>query len=144
MRSYLSNKCVCQLQYSKDDFFLLIIYDDFFKWIIYQYSVKVSFSNPVRQSLYEFQDCLHGGKDKAEAAAQEPTLASFHNHICFVYVIFFLYPHMCLQLSYLFSRIPVPKDKFFLDFIPLFYSLSACLFFFLCSYLSVYLSLYLH
>ena len=29
----------------------------------------VSFSNPVRQSLFEFKDCLDGGKLKAEAAA---------------------------------------------------------------------------
>lgn len=30
---------------------------------------RVSHSNPVRQSLYEFADCLQGGKPKAEAAA---------------------------------------------------------------------------
>ena len=30
---------------------------------------KVSFSNPVRQSLFTFQDCLEGGKPKAKAAA---------------------------------------------------------------------------
>lgn len=30
---------------------------------------NVSFSNPVRQSLFEFEDCLNGGKPKAEAAA---------------------------------------------------------------------------
>ena len=30
---------------------------------------KVSFSNPVRQSLFEFSDCLAGGKPKATAAA---------------------------------------------------------------------------
>ncbi|ESO95826.1 hypothetical protein LOTGIDRAFT_116619 [Lottia gigantea] len=30
---------------------------------------KVSYSNPVRQSLFIFQDCLNGGKAKAEAAA---------------------------------------------------------------------------
>lgn len=30
---------------------------------------RVSYSNPVRQSLYEFEDCLDGGKPKAQAAA---------------------------------------------------------------------------
>lgn len=30
---------------------------------------KVSFSNPVRQSLFNFRDCLNGGTSKAEAAA---------------------------------------------------------------------------
>lgn len=30
---------------------------------------KVSFSNPVRQPLYDFSDCTEGGKEKAEAAA---------------------------------------------------------------------------
>ena len=31
----------------------------------------VSFSNPVRQSLFEFDDCLDGGKPKAAAAAEK-------------------------------------------------------------------------
>lgn len=31
---------------------------------------KVSFSNPVRQPLYTFEDCLNGGQNKAETAAQ--------------------------------------------------------------------------
>jgi ubiquitin-like modifier-activating enzyme ATG7 len=30
---------------------------------------RVSFSNPVRQPLFDFQDCLQGGKPKAQAAA---------------------------------------------------------------------------
>ena len=30
--------------------------------------MKVAFSNPVRQSLFEFADCLDGGKPKATAA----------------------------------------------------------------------------
>ncbi len=30
---------------------------------------RVAFSNPVRQSLFEYADCLDGGKPKAEAAA---------------------------------------------------------------------------
>lgn len=33
-------------------------------------SGKVSFSNPVRQPLFEFVDCLDGGKPKAECAAE--------------------------------------------------------------------------
>jgi ubiquitin-like modifier-activating enzyme ATG7 len=32
-------------------------------------SSHVSFSNPVRQPLFEFEDCLDGGKPKAECAA---------------------------------------------------------------------------
>jgi len=31
---------------------------------------SVSYSNPVRQPLYEFKDCLNGGKPKAETAAE--------------------------------------------------------------------------
>jgi ubiquitin-like modifier-activating enzyme ATG7 len=31
---------------------------------------KVSYSNPVRQSLFDFDDCLNGGKAKATAAAE--------------------------------------------------------------------------
>lgn len=33
-------------------------------------NATVSFSNPVRQPLYTFQDCLNGGAVKAERAAQ--------------------------------------------------------------------------
>lgn len=32
-------------------------------------SATVSFSNPVRQPLFEFTDCLEGGKPKAQCAA---------------------------------------------------------------------------
>ncbi|XP_069062758.1 ubiquitin-like modifier-activating enzyme ATG7 [Pleurodeles waltl] len=32
-------------------------------------NAKISYSNPVRQPLYEFEDCLSGGKSKAPAAA---------------------------------------------------------------------------
>lgn len=32
-------------------------------------SATVSYSNPVRQPLFEFEDCLNGGKPKAECAA---------------------------------------------------------------------------
>lgn len=31
-------------------------------------NAKISYSNPVRQPLYEFEDCLSGGKSKALAA----------------------------------------------------------------------------
>lgn len=31
---------------------------------------KVSYSNPVRQSLFTHEDCLNGGKPKAIAAAE--------------------------------------------------------------------------
>lgn len=31
---------------------------------------RVSFSNPVRQPLYQFNDCLEGGSPKAETAAK--------------------------------------------------------------------------
>lgn len=33
-------------------------------------SGKVSFSNPVRQPLFQFDDCLNGGRPKAECAAE--------------------------------------------------------------------------
>ncbi|KAF5389397.1 hypothetical protein D9757_004401 [Collybiopsis confluens] len=33
-------------------------------------SSRVSFSNPVRQPLFRFEDCLNGGKPKAECAAE--------------------------------------------------------------------------
>ncbi|KAG2131711.1 uncharacterized protein EDB93DRAFT_1331799 [Suillus bovinus] len=36
-------------------------------------SARVSFSNPVRQPLFEFEDCLDGGKPKAACAAQRLT-----------------------------------------------------------------------
>ena len=36
-------------------------------------SAKVSFSNPVRQPLFDFEDCLEGGRPKAECAAQKLT-----------------------------------------------------------------------
>ena len=33
-------------------------------------NARISFSNPVRQTLFEFEDCKAGGRFKAEAAAQ--------------------------------------------------------------------------
>lgn len=33
-------------------------------------SARVSFSNPVRQPLFVFEDCLNGGKPKAACAAE--------------------------------------------------------------------------
>lgn len=32
---------------------------------------KVSYSNPVRQSLYDYEDTISGGKQKAQAAAEK-------------------------------------------------------------------------
>jgi len=32
---------------------------------------KVSYSNPVRQTLYDFEDTINGGKPKAETAAKK-------------------------------------------------------------------------
>ena len=32
---------------------------------------KISYSNPVRQPLFAYQDCLDGGKPKAKTAAEE-------------------------------------------------------------------------
>lgn len=45
---------------------------------------KVSYSNPVRQTLFVFEDCLNGGKPKAEAAAESlkkicPGIVSLHD-----------------------------------------------------------------
>lgn len=56
-------------------------------------SGKVSFSNPVRQPLFEFEDCLDGGKPKAECAAAHlkrifPGLVSFF----FCYKYHYRYP----------------------------------------------------
>lgn len=36
-------------------------------------NAKISYSNPVRQPLYEFEDCLGGGKSKAMAAVDRLT-----------------------------------------------------------------------
>lgn len=36
-------------------------------------NAKISYSNPVRQPLYEFEDCLGGGKSKALAAVERLT-----------------------------------------------------------------------
>eukprot|EP00002_Diphylleia_rotans_P029258 TRINITY_DN5949_c0_g1_i3.p1 TRINITY_DN5949_c0_g1~~TRINITY_DN5949_c0_g1_i3.p1 ORF type:complete len:444 (-),score=88.63 TRINITY_DN5949_c0_g1_i3:92-1423(-) len=48
---------------------------------------KVSFSNPVRQSLFEFTDCCDGGKSKAIAAAEKlkaifPDMKSTGHELC--------------------------------------------------------------
>ena len=40
------------------------------KFVLIDYG-NVSFSNPPRQSLFTFEDCLNGGKNKAEAAGAE-------------------------------------------------------------------------
>ena len=41
------------------------------KHITFVDSGRVSYSNPVRQSLFEFKDCFEGGAHKAEAAAKK-------------------------------------------------------------------------
>ena len=43
------------------------------KHITFVDSGRVSYSNPVRQSLFEFEDCLDGGAPKAAAAAKKLT-----------------------------------------------------------------------
>lgn len=40
------------------------------KTITFVDSARVSFSNPVRQPLFQFEDCLDGGKPKAPCAAE--------------------------------------------------------------------------
>ncbi|KAG8797034.1 Autophagy protein 7 [Serendipita sp. 398] len=40
------------------------------KKITFVDSARVSFSNPARQPLFEFEDCLNGGRAKAECAAE--------------------------------------------------------------------------
>lgn len=57
-----------------------------FRHITFIDNGKVSYSNPTRQVLFSFQDCLHGGKKKAEAAADGlknilPTAVSISNSI---------------------------------------------------------------
>ena len=47
---------------------------------------RVSYSNPVRQTLFVFDDCMQGGKPKAEAAAESlkkifPGVVSLMSHI---------------------------------------------------------------
>ena len=67
MRDTLPSKCLCtavlQICFSGGQAHSLL-----FNLL---YSWQVAFSNPVRQSLYEFEDCLQGGKPKAEAAADK-------------------------------------------------------------------------
>lgn len=46
-------------------------------------NASVSYSNPVRQTLFNFDDCLKGGKQKAIAAAESlkkifPGVVSFN------------------------------------------------------------------
>jgi tRNA A37 threonylcarbamoyladenosine dehydratase len=52
-------------------FFLLLLLKAWgIRDITFVDSGKVSYSNPVRQTLFSFQDCLNGGRQKAEAAAE--------------------------------------------------------------------------
>lgn len=67
-------------------------------------NARVSYSNPVRQSLFTFEDCLDGGKPKAEAAANAlkrifPGVVSMH---ALFFNFFFLYASNLLFL-YLFA-----------------------------------------
>lgn len=57
-------------------------------------NAKISYSNPVRQPLYEFEDCLAGGKPKALAAADR-LQKIFPGVVCWC----------CLGMSELFSYI---------------------------------------
>jgi ubiquitin-like modifier-activating enzyme ATG7 len=53
-------------------------------------SGKVSFSNPVRQPLFNFGDCLEGGKPKAQAAAD--SLQSIFPGMVFTFSLVYLNP----------------------------------------------------
>lgn len=69
---------------------ILFIYSFFFPpqgWgvrkITFIDNASVSYSNPVRQTLFNFDDCLKGGKQKAIAAAESlkkifPGVVSFY------------------------------------------------------------------
>jgi len=53
---------------------------------------KVSYSNPARQSLYNFQDCIDGGKSKSQAAAENlksifPGMITRHRQVSFTCVM---------------------------------------------------------
>lgn len=51
--------------------FLFCIYQGWgVRHITFVDNAKISYSNPVRQPLYEFEDCLGGGKSKAIAAVE--------------------------------------------------------------------------
>ena len=64
-------------------------------------SAVVSFSNPVRQPLFEFNDCLNGGKPKAECAAESlkkifPGVVS-SNSVCFFSQMLSVYLNVRMQ-----------------------------------------------
>ena len=50
----------------------------------------MSYSNPARQSLFQFDDCINGGKPKAQTAAEQlkkifPGVVSYvcvHMYVC--------------------------------------------------------------
>ena len=49
---------------------LLLLFQGWgFRTITFVDNSKVSYSNPCRQTLFQFEDCLDGGKRKAQAAA---------------------------------------------------------------------------
>lgn len=63
---------------------------------------RVSFSNPVRQPLYQFNDCLEGGSPKAETAAKnlelvQPTVVILLMQIYTLDVLDQHIPHLCIE-----------------------------------------------
>lgn len=50
-------------------FFLFLVKGWGVRTITFVDNGNISFSNPVRQTLFEFADCQNGGKPKADAAA---------------------------------------------------------------------------
>jgi len=60
---------------------------------------KISFSNPVRQSLFNFEDCLDGGKSKSIAAAESlkkifPGVVWFSSSSIFIFIETYLFTYL--------------------------------------------------
>ncbi len=56
-----------------DSYFSIVLQGWGVRHITFVDNAKISYSNPVRQPLYEFEDCLEGGKSKAMAAVERLT-----------------------------------------------------------------------